>query len=315
MKLLFLGKPIWGPSSHHPRIRRKRSDTWNCKNGVPQQGIFQARIQRDLINVAGRTLQADQSSVGQSIHHVLQISGSNKIRSDWHFPIIFPIILPIKWFTKHDQNKWSPKPNIWWPWLQPPRCFSFSFSSCSSWWNMADKRNSHRSVKLFHVCLEHWSFDARLMFDGASCLVLMSFWLLVWWSFWWFGRYGQGTFTWACSFLLDSSAKRFSLSGSHFLGGPGGTHDPKISGLVINGKTHGLGHPSFCSLQLGTGIGRDASGSPPPESSVASAVPHSSPSAGQPGEIKTQINHQKAKGKYIYIYTGKCWKKNDQPIF
>lgn len=183
MKLLFLGKPIWGPSSHHPRIRRKRSDTWNCKNGVPQQGIFQARIQRDLINVAGRTLQADQSSVGQSIHHVLQISGSDKIRSDWYFPIIFPIILPIKWFTKHDQNKWSPKPNIWWPWLQPPRCFSFSFSSCSSWWNMADKRNSHRSVKLFHVCLEHWSFDARLMFDGASCLVLMSFWLLVWWSF------------------------------------------------------------------------------------------------------------------------------------
>lgn len=80
MKLLFLEKPIWGPSSHHPRIRRKRSDTWNCKNGVPQQGIFQARIQRDLINVAGRTLQADQSSVGQSIHHVLQISG--KIRSD-----------------------------------------------------------------------------------------------------------------------------------------------------------------------------------------------------------------------------------------
>lgn len=178
MKLSFLGKSIWGPSSHHPRIRRKRSDTWNCKNGVPKQGIFQAQIQRDLIKVAGRTLQADQSSVGQSIHHVPKNIRKNQIRSDWYFPIILPIILPIKWFTKHDQNKWSPKPNIWWPWLQPPRCFSFSFSSCSSWWNMADKRNSYRSVKLFHVCLEHWSFDARLVFDGASFFLVVLFWCL-----------------------------------------------------------------------------------------------------------------------------------------
>ena len=100
-----------------------------------------------------------------------------------------------------------------------------------------------------------------------------------------------------------------------FGGGPGGTHDPKISGLVINGKTHGLGHPSFCSLQLGTGIGRDASGSPPPESSVASAVPHSSPSAGQPGEIKTKSTTKKPRENiYIYIHR-QMLKKNDQPIF
>ena len=52
------------------------------------------------------------------------------------------------------------------------------------------------------------------------------------------------------------------------------------------------GHPSFCRLQLG-GVGRDASGSPPPESSVASAVLHSSPSAGPPGEIQTKSTPKK----------------------
>lgn len=148
----------------------------------------------------------------------------------------------------------------------------------------------------------------------------MSFWLLVWWSLGSFGRYGQGTFTWACSFLLDSSAKRFSLGGSHFLDFFGGTFwgthgDPKISGARWSmRKPHGnwgtTGHPSFCSLQLG-GVGRDAFGSPPPESSVASAVPHSSPSAGPPGEIQTKSTPKKPREN---IET-KCWKKNDQPIF
>ena len=116
---------------------------------------------------------------------------------------------------------------------------------------MADKRNSYRSVKLFHVCLEHWSFDARLMFDGASffscfdvflVVGLMVFWIV--WSSW------SGHLHLSLQLLAGLVRQAFQPRWIPFCGGTrGDPWGPQNQWLGEWENPWFNRYPSFCSLQ------------------------------------------------------------------